>query len=141
MTLIRKTIKNLPRALGFLCAGVLSVCLVFCVHRLHSAIVHKQRTSAQVSEKAASEVSPASLPPSPSLHIDSVVQHGHIVELRGSTEPGAVVMINGQTAVIFDGSTFRHFLGPLPSGTTIVTVTAQDEHGGVNTQQVALTID
>jgi hypothetical protein len=76
------------------------------------------------------------------LHISSLVQHGHIVEIRGSTDPGAVVMINGQTAsTIFDGHAFRHFLGPLPSGTTIISVTSQDEQGGVNTLQVAVTIE
>jgi hypothetical protein len=82
-----------------------------------------------------------SLPPIPALHIDSVIQHGRIIEISGSTDPGAVVMINGQTAsTIFGANGFRQFLGPLPSGTTIITVTAQDEQGGVNTQQIAATI-
>jgi hypothetical protein len=80
-------------------------------------------------------------PPSPSLHIDSVILHGHIIEISGSTSPGVVVMINGQTAsTIFGANAFRHFMGPFPSGTTIITVTAQDEQGGVNTQQIAATI-
>ena len=79
--------------------------------------------------------------PEPSLNISDLVQHGHIVEVRGSTDAGAVVMINGQTATtIFEGNSFRHFLGPLPSGTTIITVTSQDQKGGVNTKQVAVTI-
>jgi hypothetical protein len=78
----------------------------------------------------------------PALHITSLVEHGDIVEIRGSTDPGAVVMINGQTAsTIFGGNEFRHFLGPLPPGTTIITVTSQDERGGVNTARVAATIE
>jgi hypothetical protein len=41
---------------------------------------------------------------------------------------------------IFGENEFRHFLGPLPFGTTVITVTSQDERGGVNTQQIAATI-
>ena len=75
----------------------------------------------------------------PSLHITSIVQHGHIVELCGTTDKGATVMINGQTAAtIFDANSFRYFLGPLPSGTAIATVTVQDHGGGVNTQRLAI---
>lgn len=77
----------------------------------------------------------------PALQINSVVQHGHIIEIQGSTEAGAVVMINGQTASTIEGNSFRHFVGPLPSGTTIITVTSQDEQGGVNTQQIAATVE
>lgn len=77
----------------------------------------------------------------PALRIDSVMQHGHIVEIEGSTDPGAVVMINGErAAVVWDQNEFHHFVGPLPSGTTVIAVTSQDEHGGVNTKQVAVTI-
>ncbi len=83
-----------------------------------------------------------SKPRAPALHISSLVQHGHILEVLGSTDPGAVVMINGQTAsTVFEGNAFRHFLGPLPRGTIIVTVTSQDEQGGVNTQQMAVTME
>jgi hypothetical protein len=91
---------------------------------------------------AQSKVKSVGLPsPIPALHIDSLIQHGHIIEISGSSDPSAVVMINGQTASkIFGANRFRQFLGPLPSGTTIITVTAQDEQGGVNTQQIAATI-
>lgn len=79
---------------------------------------------------------------SPSLRITDVVQHGRIVEIKGATDTGTVVMINGQpVASIFPENTFRHFLGPLPRGTSIVSITCQDERGGVNTQQLALTVE
>jgi hypothetical protein len=78
---------------------------------------------------------------SPALNITSVTQHGRIVEIQGSTDPGAVIMINGQDVpTLFSGNSFRHFIGPLHAGTTIVSVTAQDSQGGVNTQQMAFTI-
>lgn len=81
-------------------------------------------------------------PSPPILRVTSIVQHGHIVEIQGTTEPGAVVMINGQpAATLFDGNQFRHFVGPLPAGTSIVSVTSQNDHGGVNTQQMAVTVE
>lgn len=81
-------------------------------------------------------------PPAPTLRVTSILQHGHIVEIQGTTEPGAVVMINGQpAATLFDGNQFHHFVGPLPSGTSIVSITSQNDHGGVNTQQMAVTVE
>lgn len=81
-------------------------------------------------------------PDSPTLHITSIVQHGRIVEIKGATDAGTIVMINGQpVASIFPENTFRHFLGPLPRGTNIVSITCQDEQGGVNTQQLAVTLE
>lgn len=81
-------------------------------------------------------------PAPPMLRVTSIVQHGHIVEIQGTTEPGAVVMINGQpAATLFDGNQFHHFVGPLPPGTSIVSITSQNDHGGVNTQQMAVTVE
>ena len=78
----------------------------------------------------------------PFLHINSVVPHGDIAEINGTTDPGVIVMINGQqAAVVFDGNRFHHFVGPLPKGTTIVSVTCQNEEGGTVTQKLAITIE
>lgn len=75
----------------------------------------------------------------PVLNVDSITQHGHIVEIKGDTEPGTAVMVNGErAAVIFDGSRFHHFVGPLPDGVTLITVTVQDSEGGVNTKKLAV---
>ena len=80
-------------------------------------------------------------PEAPRLDIESVVQHGDIYEIVGTAEPGSTVMINGQYApTFFENSTFKYFVGPLPDGVTVVTITAQSEDGGVSTKQVALTI-
>jgi hypothetical protein len=74
------------------------------------------------------------------LEIKSVVQHGDIYEIVGSAEPGSSVMINGQYApLVFENSTFKYFVGPLPNGVTVLTVTVQNEYGGVDTKQLALT--
>jgi hypothetical protein len=70
------------------------------------------------------------------------VQHGRIVEIHGTTDTGAIVMINGQpAATIFAENEFRHFVGPLSAGTSIVTITSQNYQGGVNTQQMAVTVE
>ena len=80
-------------------------------------------------------------PEAPHLEIKSVVQHGHIYEIVGSAEPGSSVMINGQSVpMFFENSTFKYFIGPLPDGVTVVTITTQNQNGGFNTRQVALTI-
>lgn len=81
-------------------------------------------------------------PSPPMLRVTSIVQHGRIVEIQGTTDLGAIVMINGQpAATIFDGNQFRHFVGPLPAGTSIVSITSQNDQGGVNTQQMAVTVE
>jgi hypothetical protein len=77
----------------------------------------------------------------PALNIKSVVEHGHIVEIVADTEPGSIMMINGQqAAVVFGGYEARHFVGPLPDGVSNITVTVQKEDGSVNTQQVSVVL-
>ena len=74
----------------------------------------------------------ASLP----LELQPLVQHGHVIEVQGQTEPAARVMVNGQEVPVVgpDGS-FHYFTPPLPNGESLITVTAQNARGGVNTQQ------
>ena len=71
-----------------------------------------------------------------SLELQPLVQHGHVIEVQGRTEPAARVMVNGQEVPVVgsDGS-FRYFTPPLPNGESLITVTAQNARGGVNTQQ------
>ncbi len=66
---------------------------------------------------------------------DPFPQHGHVIEVVGRTEPGARVMVNSQEVAIIgaDGS-FHHFTPPLPTGENVITVTAQNAKGGVNTK-------
>jgi len=70
------------------------------------------------------------------LDLQPLVQHGHVIEVQGRTEPAARVMVNGQEVPIVtaDGS-FHYFTPPLPNGESLITVTAQNSRGGVNTQQ------
>ena len=75
------------------------------------------------------------------LELDPLIQHGHVIEVTGKTETGARVMVNGHEVpmVTTDGS-FHYFTPPLPTGESLITVTAQDTHGGVNTKQQRVVI-
>jgi hypothetical protein len=70
------------------------------------------------------------------LDLDPLVQHGHVLELTGKTEIGARVMVNGQEVPVVGGDgSFHYFTPPLPPGESVITITAQNKQGGVNTLQ------
>jgi hypothetical protein len=76
-----------------------------------------------------------------SLELDPLVQHGHVLELVGKTESGARVMVNGQEVpVIGNDGVFHYFTPPLPVGESLITITAQNKQGGVNTLQKRVVI-
>jgi Glucodextranase, domain B len=76
-----------------------------------------------------------------SLDLDPFVQHGHVIEVTGRTESGARVMVNGrEVPVVNDDGTFHYFTPPLPNGENVITVTAQNLKGGVNTRQEKVVI-
>jgi len=70
------------------------------------------------------------------LELDSFIQHGHVIEVAGKTEPNARVMVNGREVPLITGDgSFHYFTPPLQNGENMITVTAQNPRGGVNTQQ------
>jgi hypothetical protein len=75
------------------------------------------------------------------LELDPFMQHGHVIELTGKTEEGARVMVNGREVPVVgaDGS-FHYFMPPLPPGESLITITAQNAKGGVNTVQKKIVI-
>jgi hypothetical protein len=76
------------------------------------------------------------------LDLQELVQHGHVIEVAGKTEPAARVMVNGQEVplILPDGS-FHYFTPPLARGENLITVTAQNARGGVKTQQKKVVIE
>src|SRR3954464_10173951 len=69
------------------------------------------------------------------LELEPFVQHGRIIEVRGKTEANARVMVNGgEVPVISSEGKFQYLTPPLPNGENVITITAQNSHGGVNTQ-------
>src|ERR1700738_910770 len=76
-----------------------------------------------------------------SLDLDPFVQHGHVIEVTGKTEGGARVMVNGrEVPIVGDDGSFHYFTPPLPNGENLITVTAQNSKGGVNTRQEKVVI-
>ena len=76
-----------------------------------------------------------------SLDLDPLVQHGHVIELTGKTEVGARVMVNGrEVPMVGNDGSFHFFTTPLPQGENVITITAQDSKGGVNTLQKKVVI-
>lgn len=76
-----------------------------------------------------------------SLDIDPFIQHGHVIELTGKTEAGARVMVNGrEVPVVANDGAFHFFTSPLPVGENVITITAQNAKGGVNTLQKKVVI-
>jgi hypothetical protein len=69
------------------------------------------------------------------LQLDSFVSHGHVIEVRGKTEPSARVMVNGEEVPVIGGDgSFHYYTPPLPPGENMITITAQNNRGGMNTQ-------
>jgi hypothetical protein len=74
------------------------------------------------------------------LELGDFTQIGHVIEVKGRTEAGARIMVNGQEAVVGSDGTFHHFTGQLPTGENMITVTAQDSKGRWSTKQRSVTI-
>jgi hypothetical protein len=75
------------------------------------------------------------------LEIQDTQLHGHVAEIIGHTEPGAAIIVNGQTVpnIGADGS-FRYFTDPLTPGEHTIVVIGQNRRGGTNKQQVSIVI-
>jgi hypothetical protein len=75
------------------------------------------------------------------LELDPLIQHGHVIEVTGKTEVGGRVMVNGrEVPMVTPDGTFHYFTPPLPVGESVITITAQNARGGVNTQQKKVVI-
>ncbi len=75
------------------------------------------------------------------LDLNPFIQHGHVIEVTGKTQTGARVMVNGsEVPMINPDGQFHYFMPPLPTGESVITVTAQTAQGGVNTQQKKIII-
>lgn len=71
------------------------------------------------------------------LVIDSMIQHGRVIEIIGRTEPGTTVTINAEpVAYVGPDGRFKHFTSPLPSaGAHSITIVAQNRRGEVVTRK------
>jgi hypothetical protein len=116
-------------------SALIMLAATFVSHRPHmrEGIVRPARANAITREMSS--------PRTPVLNVESITPYGHIVEIVAETDPGTIIMVNGErAAVIFPGSRIRHFVGPLPDGIDVITITAQNDEGGVNTKRVAVAL-
>lgn len=94
-----------------------------------------------LSAPASAATARSSEPEIPDLAIERIIQHGHIVELQAKVSPGTTVMVNGQrAAVIWGDGEIKHFVGPLPDGISEIAITVQNDTGGINTQQISVSL-
>ena len=76
------------------------------------------------------------------LNLEPFVQHGRVVEIKGKTDPGARVMVNGhEVPVVHTDGAFSYFTPPLPTGENLITITSQNAKGGVKTDQRKILIE
>ena len=105
-----------------------------------------QSTDAAGKESAESEknrfnIIPRGATQAIALDLDPFIQHGHVLELTGKTEVGARVMVNGREVPMIGGDgSFHYFTPPLATGESVITITAQNAQGGVNTLQKKVVI-
>jgi len=75
------------------------------------------------------------------LQIESTQIHGRVAEIIGRTEPGAALIINGQSvANIAPDGAFRHFTEPLEPGQHTIVVIGSNRRGGTAKQQVSIVV-
>jgi hypothetical protein len=75
------------------------------------------------------------------LEIEGTQLHGRVAEIVGRTEPGAALIVNGQSVpnIAPDGS-FRHFTEPLEPGQHTISIIGSNRRGGTAQQQVSIVV-
>jgi hypothetical protein len=75
------------------------------------------------------------------LEIDGTELQGNVVEVRGRTEPGAALIINGASvADIQSDGRFRYFTDPMTRGSHTIVITGQNRRGGTAIKRVDVVI-
>ena len=75
------------------------------------------------------------------LEVDDTQLQGNIVEVIGHTEPGAVLIINGQqVADIRPDGHFTYFTQPMQKGSHSIAITGQNRRGDTATKRVDVVI-
>ena len=75
------------------------------------------------------------------LEIDGTQLHGHVAEIVGRTEPGAALIVNGQSVPnISPDGTFRHFTEQLDPGQHTISIIGSNRRGGTAMKQVSIVV-
>jgi hypothetical protein len=75
------------------------------------------------------------------LEIGPTELHGSVVEISGRTEPGAALIINGESvADIHPDGSFKYFTPSLGRGSHTIAVTGQNRRGGIAIKRVEVVV-
>lgn len=75
------------------------------------------------------------------LSVDSTELHGNVVELIGRADPGAALLVNGESvADIQPDGHFRYFTQPLSRGSHEIVVVGQNRRGGSSVKRVTIVV-
>src|SRR5580700_226385 len=75
------------------------------------------------------------------LEVDGTELHGNVVEIIGRTEPGAALIIDGESvADIGSDGHFRFFTQPMARGSQVIVITGQNRRGGTKITKVPIVI-
>ena len=75
------------------------------------------------------------------LEVESTQLHGAVVEIRGQTEPGAALMINGQSVAQIDkDGKFLYFTPPMARGSQTLVIVGQNRRGGTATKTISIVV-
>ena len=75
------------------------------------------------------------------LEIGNTELHGNVVEISGRTEPGAALIINGESvADIHADGTFKYFTQSLGRGSHSIAITGQNRRGGTAIKRVEIVV-
>ena len=75
------------------------------------------------------------------LEVESTQLHGTVVEIRGQTEPGAALMVNGQAVAQIDkDGHFQYFTPPMARGSQTLVIVGQNRRGGTATKTIPIVV-
>lgn len=75
------------------------------------------------------------------LEVEGTQLHGSVVEITGRTEPGATLLVNGQSVASVDkDGHFQYFTPPMTRGSQTIVVIGQNRRGGTAIKKVPIVV-
>lgn len=75
------------------------------------------------------------------LEVEGTQLHGAVVEIRGQTEPGATLLVNGQPVAQIDkDGKFLYFTPPMPRGSQTLVIVGQNRRGGTASKKISIVV-
>jgi hypothetical protein len=102
------------------------------------AAIDARKTEGAFAEFARFAVAPA--PAGPRLVIESIEVRRNVAQLKGRTDPGASVTVNGQRVDVREDGSFSEFITLDALGRQTLVVRAEGASGGVTTEQRSVSV-